>query len=68
MFPRYYIYSIGSTGQSTGTGGDRSINSFCSRVMLTVLLCLKNEKENKRKEIQKVIGGEGDENENMKIK
>jgi len=38
-------------------GGDRSINSFYSRRLLTILLCYKNEKVKENK-IQKVIGEE----------
>ena len=52
--------------ESTGTGGDRSINSLCSRRLLTSSSLLKNEKKKKKKKKKKksnpeVIGEEGDE-------
>ena len=49
--------------ESTGKGGDRSIDGFYSRLMLTVFFVKESEKENKRKgkEIKHVVGGEGDE-------
>ena len=68
MFSRYFRYSIGSTGRIHRDGGDKSINSVYSHRLLTSLLCLNNEKENKRKEIKHVVGGEGDKNRNVKIK
>ena len=43
------VIALAQWVESTGTGSDRSINSFYSRQLLIVLLCLKNEKENKRK-------------------
>ena len=51
--------------ESTGKGGDRSINSLYSRRYVNISSLLKElEKENKRKEkeIKHVVGGEGDEN------
>ena len=38
--------------------------------MLTILLCLKNEKGKKRKEMESkhVVGGEGDESDDVKTK
>ena len=57
--------------ESTGRGGDRSINRFYSRLLLTSSSLLKElEKENKRKEkeIKNVIGGDGDENGDVKTK
>jgi len=50
--------------KSTGTGGDRSINSFYSRWLLTSSSLLKNEKK-KKKIIPEVIDGEGDENDDV---
>ena len=62
MFPRYFRYSIGSTGQSIGMGDDRSINSFYSRRLLISSSLLKNEKKKKKKKRNlEVIDGEGDE-------
>jgi len=46
--------------ESTGTGGDRSINSSYSRRMLTSSSLLKNEKKIKKRKL-KVIGEESDE-------
>ena len=54
-------------GRTTGTGGDRSINSSYLRWLLTSLLCLKNEKKKKKRNIE-VIGEEVDENGDVKIK
>jgi len=70
MYPRYFRYSIGLRVESTGKGGDRSIDSLYSRQLLTLLLCWKNEKEWKRKEneIQNVVGEESDENGDVKTK
>jgi len=39
MFPRYFRYSIGSTGRIHRDGGHTNINSLCSRQLLTSLLC-----------------------------
>jgi len=49
--------------ESTGTEGDR-ILTVCSRVLLTVSSLLKN--EGKKKRNSEVIGGEGDENDDVK--
>ena len=51
--------------ESTETGGDRSINSLCSRQLLTSSSLLKNEKK-KKKRNPEVIYGEGDENDEEK--
>ena len=51
--------------ESTGTGGDRSINSLYSRRYVnnsSLLKELEKESERKEKEIKHVVGGEGDEN------
>jgi len=52
--------------ESTGTGGDRNINSSYSRWLLTSSSLLKNERKKKEKKLE-VIGGEGDEKGNIKI-
>jgi len=66
MFPRYFRYSIGSTVEFTGTGGDRSINSpFTCYVNKSSLL--KNEKK-KKKRNSEMIGEEGDKNAKTKEK
>ena len=61
-----FIIVLAQRVESTGTGGDRSINSSYSRWLLTSSSLLKNEKKKKKRKL-KVIGGEGDENENVKI-
>ena len=53
--------------ESTGTRGDRSINSSYSRRLLTVLLCKRMRKRIKKRNL-KVIGGEGYENDDVKTK
>ena len=52
------VPSILQSVESTGTGGDRSINSY-TRWLLTSSSLLKNEKKKMKKKL-KVIGEEGD--------
>jgi len=49
--------------ESTGTRGDRSINSLCSRQLLTISSLLKKKKRN-----PEVIDKEGDEDGDVKTK
>ena len=43
------IIALAQRVESTGTGGDRSINSFYSCQLLTISSLVKNEKKNKEK-------------------
>ena len=53
MFPRYFHYSMmAQRVESTGTGGDRSINGSYSRRYINEFFFVKDEKK-KRKEMQK---------------
>ena len=53
MFSQYFRYSIGSTGRIHRDGGDRSINSLYSRVMLTSSSLLRNYKKERKEKKRK---------------
>ena len=63
--PRFPVIVL----ESTGMGGDRSINSLYSRRLLTSSSLFKElEKRKEKKRNPEVIGGEGNEIGEVKIK
>ena len=67
MFPRYFRITLAQWVKSTGTEGDRSINSLFTCYVNKFLFVKEWEKE-KRKENPEVIGEEGDEIRHEKTK
>ena len=64
MFPRYFRYSIGSTDRIHRDGGDRSINGPFTSIINKFFFV----KEWEKKRNPEVIGREGDEIGDVKIK
>ena len=61
------VIALAQRVESTGTGGDRSVNSLYSRRYVNSSSLLKEWKR-KEKKIQNVVGEESDENVDVKTK